>query len=475
LHYFVRTCLGAATAISIASAPLSVLATSVATVTVRTGQSIIMQTPRLTRVAVGDGKIAGIVTIGTSEIVVNGKAAGNTTLFVWTNTGRRDYLINVTEQALDDLRRMVASAIAVPGVRVDEFAASIVLNGTVSNSDDLARIADIAARFSPVAAADKYTVVDAVTLARPMGGLQNLLAASAATANVTVERDETGDIIVSGTVPDRTTEEMVLANVKALGGSSLLAEGKVIDRLLTATTSQVDVKVYILEIDDTGLKNLGIDLQAATYQPTAPGTQPAFTLGSPIFPVVEAAGAIGKALTLGAFFRTTTLAPTLNLIITSGHAKILSSPDLVTLPGHKADFLVGGQIPIPVSTGPQQIAIDYKEFGVKLEVTPTILGNGDIETLIAPEVSDLDFSDGVTLNGFVVPALKTSKLSTDVITKDGESIVMGGLLSRVEQRTITKIPLLGDLPILGPLFRSTSYQTAKTDVVFVMTPTIITR
>ncbi len=116
-----------------------------------------------------------------------------------------------------------------------------------------------------------------------MGGLQNLLAASAATANVTVERDETGDIIVSGTVPDRTTEEMVLANVKALGGSSLLAEGKVIDRLLTATTSQVDVKVYILEIDDTGLKNLGIDLQAATYQQTAPGTQPAFTRWAPPF------------------------------------------------------------------------------------------------------------------------------------------------------------------------------------------------
>jgi type II secretory pathway component GspD/PulD (secretin) len=79
------------------------------------------------------------------------------------------------------------------------------------------------------------------------------------------------------------------------------------------------------------------------------------------------------------------------------------------------------------------------------------------------------------LNGFVVPALKTSTLATDVITKNGESIVMGGLLSRVEQRTLYKIPLLGDLPILGPLFRSTSYQTSKTDVVFVMTPTILTR
>jgi pilus assembly protein CpaC len=307
-----------------------------------------------------------------------------------------------------------------------------------------------------------------------MGSLTASLAGSSATANVTVERDGTGSIIVSGMVPDRTTAESVLAKVRALGGPYLAADGKVIDRLQTATTSQVDVKVYVLEIDDTGLKNLGVQLQAATYQPPAAG-QPAntFTLGQPIFPVVESA--VANALTLGSFFRSTTLAPTLNAIITSGHGRILSAPDLVTLPGNKADFLVGGEIPIPVSTGPQQISIEYKEYGVHLNVTPTILGNGDIQTVIAPEISNLDFADGVTLNGFVVPALKTSKLSTSVITKDGESIVMGGLVSRVEQRTLNKIPLLGDLPILGPLFRSKSYQTTKTDVVFVMTPTVLTR
>jgi pilus assembly protein CpaC len=475
MHYLLRATLGVLAAAGIASAPLSVTAASGTSVTVRTGQSIVVQTPGLLRVAVGDGKIAGVVPIGTSEIVVNGKSFGRTTLFVWTNVGRRDYVVTVTEQALDDLRRMIQSAIAIPGVHVDEFPGSIVVNGTVSSGDDLVQLADIVSHFDPIAASNKYSIVNAVTVAHPMGGLQNLLASSPATANVTVERNATGGIIVSGTVPDRATAEMVLANVKALGGPSLAADGKVIDRLQTATTSQVDVKVYVLEIDDTGLKNLGIQLQAATYQPTTPGSSPTFTLGQAIFPVVESVVGIGKALTIGSFFRTTTLAPTLNLILTSGHAKILSSPDLVTLPGHKADFLVGGQIPIPVSTGPQQVSIDYKEFGVKLEITPTILGNGDVETIIAPEVSNLDFADGVTLNGFVVPALKTSKLSTDVITKSGESIVMGGLLSRVEQRTINKIPLLGDLPILGPLFRSTSYQTAKTDVVFVMTPTILTR
>ena len=473
MHYLVRVlfCLTAAGAI--AAAPLCVRAQTSGSLSLRTGQSIVVPAPGLERVAVGDGKIAGVVPAGANEVVVNGKTVGSTTLFVWSGTGRHDYVVTVTDQALDYLRRMIASAITIPGVHVDAFANSIVVNGTVSNPDDLVTLTDIVARFAP-AATGKFAIVDAVTVAHPMGGLQSLLAASPDTAGVSIERDTTGNIIVSGTVPDRTTAEMVLANVRSLGGS-LATTGKVIDRLQTATTSQIDVKVYILEIDDTGLKNLGVQLQAATYQPVAAGAAPTFALGQAIFPVVESAGAIGRALTVGSFFRTTTLAPTLNLIITSGHGRILSSPDLVTLPGHKATFLVGGQIPIPVSSGPQQISIDYKEYGVKLEVTPTILGNGDIETLISPEVSNLDFTDGVTLNGFVVPALKTSTLSTDVITKGGESIVMGGLLSHMEQRNINKIPLLGDLPILGPLFRSVSYQTSKTDVVFVMTPTILTR
>jgi pilus assembly protein CpaC len=254
----------------------------------------------------------------------------------------------------------------------------------------------------------------------------------------------------------------------------------VVDRIETATISQVDVKVYVLEVDETGLKQLGVNLQSAIFHPD--GT---YTLAGPQFPVVESpvtgnggkpgASIAGFGLNVGAFFRSITLAPTLNLVLQSGHARLLSSPDLVTMPGHQADFLVGGQIPIPVASGPQQIAIQYKDFGVKLVVTPTILGDGGVETLIAPEVSDLDFQDGVSLNGFTVPALKTSRLSTDVVTKDGESIVMGGLLRRQEQRTIDKIPLLGDLPILGKLFRSTRYQTSQTDVVFVMTPTILTR
>ncbi|MEA2787104.1 MAG: pilus assembly protein CpaC [Candidatus Eremiobacteraeota bacterium] len=480
MHDLLRTSVIAAAAAVIAVTPLGARADATVPVTLRTGQSVSVSTPRLTRVAVGDGKIAGVLAVGNSEIVINGRSAGRTTLLVWMNGSRRTFDVTVTEQSLTSLRAMLQGAISDRDVRVDAYDHSIVLNGTVATGESLVHLGEVVAHFEPVAAAGKYVVVNAVTVAKPLGPLQSELAGAAATSGVRVDRDAKGNLIVSGQVEDRTTAEHVLRRVRTLAGPYLAADGKVIDRIETATISQVDIKVYVLEVDETALRQLGVNLQSAAFHPD--GT---YTLGGPQFPVVESpftglnkgAGPFtdGRGLTLGAFFRSITLAPTLNLIMQNGHARVLSSPDLVTMPGREANFLVGGQIPIPVATGPQQIAIQYKDFGVKLVVTPTILGEGNVETIIAPEVSDLDFQDGVSINGFVVPALKTSRLSTDVVTKAGESIVMGGLLRRQEQRTIDKIPLLGDLPILGKLFRSSRYQSSQTDVVFVMTPQILTR
>jgi Flp pilus assembly secretin CpaC len=480
LHHRLRALLAALCVTAVTAAPLTVSAEAPTQVKLRTGESTSVMTPRLTRVAVGDGKIAGVMAIGNSEIVISGRSVGRTTLLVWTGTGRRTYDVTISEQGIDNVRQMMQRAINDPDVHVDTADRSIVIDGTVANGESLVHLGEVLSRFEPVAAAEKFTVINAVTVARPLGPLQNELAAAPATADVRVDRDVKGNLIVSGQVPDRATAEHVLRRVRALAGPYLAIDGKVVDRIETATISQVSIKVYVLEVDETGLKQLGVNLQSATFNPD--GT---YALGGATFPIVESPNQgsggspgpafPGRGLTLGALFRSVTLAPTVNLIMQNGHAKLLSSPDLVTMPGRQAEFMVGGQIPIPVATGPQQIAIQYKDFGVKLVVTPTILGDGNVETVIAPEISDLDFQDGVSLNGFVVPALKTSRLSTDVVTRAGESIVMGGLLRRQEMRNIDKIPLLGDLPILGKLFRSTRYQTSQTDVIFVMTPEILTR
>jgi pilus assembly protein CpaC len=447
------------------AAPIRVLAIS-------TGDSTVVHIDGIARIAVGDDKIAGVLPIGTSQMVINGKHAGRTTVDVWARGSRVSYDVTVVDQSVDSLATMLRTTLAEPGVDVVDFDHSIVARGTVDDMARFQRVEDLLSRFDPLAKKEGFALVDAVTVKLPFGDLQRSLADIPKSSGLRLDADAKGNIIVSGQVVDRTTAEDVLQRVRGLAGPYLSVDGKVIDRLAVSTISQIDVKVYVLEIDQTGLSQLGLRLQGANPDPNLPNV---LDYGDPTFIVAEQATGLGKALTLGGFIRQTRLAPTLDLILNSGHARILSQPNLVTSPGQQADFLVGGQIPYAYSTGLGQTSIQFKDYGVKLQITPTLLGNGGVETKIAPEISQLDFQDGITLNGFVVPAFKTSRLSTDIITQPGESILMGGLLEHVEQRNITKIPLLGDLPILGQLFRSTRYQTSQTDVVFVMTPEIITR
>jgi pilus assembly protein CpaC len=443
---------------------------AVALLSVASGHSVLLQTPGITRVAVGDNHIAGVLPIAASQLVVNGKAPGRTTMFVWEGGRRLDYEINVTEQSMDDLAQMLRSSIDEPNVQVISFRDSVVVRGTVADGAHFTSLSDVLSRFGEYSKKQSYTIVNAVTVEHPLGELQRDLAKVDGANYVRVDVDGKGNVIVSGHVRDTVVAQAILQRAKGLAGTYLGVDGKLIDRMSTDQNSQIDIKVYVLEVDRTAMKDLGVQLQSAVFHPD--GT---YTLAPPSFPAVEQPQSPGGALKVGAFFRTVTLAPTLNLLVTEGHARVLSAPDLVTTPGNKATFLVGGSFPIPFATGLGQISIQYQPFGVQLNVTPTLLGNGAVEANITPDISDLDFADGVLQNGFIIPALKESKLSTDIITQPGESIIMGGMVRRVENRTIQKVPLLGDIPILGQLFRSTNYQNNQSDIVFVMTPQVITR
>jgi pilus assembly protein CpaC len=441
---------------------------------VPTGESTTIPMSGITRLAVGDSHIAGVVPVGGNQLLVNGKGEGHTTLFVWQGHTETVYEVVVTEQRLNDYARVIRNAIDEPHVDVFVAKNSIVVSGTVDDVTRFQRVSDVVGRFTTLGRNEKFDVVNAVTVSAQLGPLQEQIGAVAGLAGVHVDLDGKGNVVVSGTVHDRKTAELALAKAGGVAGAFLSSDGKVIDRLAVETTTQIGVKVYVLEVDDTGLSQLGLRLQGANPDPSNPGF---FILGNPSFVGLEGAGssAAGAALNISPFARLTRLAPTLDLIMQSGHAKILSEPNLVTSPGQQATFLVGGEIPYVVSTGLGQVSVSFKEYGVKLNVTPKILGNGNIDSLIAPEISDLDPTNGVAINGFTVPAFKTSKLSTDVITQSGESIVMGGLVRHIDQQTINKIPFLGDLPILGKLFRSKNFQSSKSDVVFILTPEAIVR
>jgi len=476
---FLRLALAAASVSAVtAAAMVPASSEAVAVYSIQTGRSIVLKTPGLERVAVGDSRIAGIVPLGTSEVVVNGKSPGHTTIFIWMGGARKTYEFTVTDQNLDAIAGILRGAIDEPGVEVVTFAQNIIIRGSVPDSAAMQKVNDIIKRFSGISfsggnASGTGKIVNALVVREPMGNIAERIAAEVPDArNIRIDSDPDGDVIVSGSVTSRVEAESVLDHVKGLAGPFLAADGKVVDRLEVGTTSQIDVKVYVLEIDKTGQSTLGLRLQSATE--TTVGTAQFNISSTPSLVDVEFPAA-KAGLQVGPFQRISLLAPTLDLLITQGHARILSSPDLLSLPGKEANFLVGGQIPIPVSNGLGSVSIEYKDYGVKLDVTPTLLGDGSVETKINPEISDLDFADGIQLNGFTVPALKTSRISTDVITKDGESIVMGGLLRRIEEKNLTKIPLLSDIPILGRLFTSTNYQNQNTDVVFVMTPNVVTK
>jgi Flp pilus assembly secretin CpaC len=472
-----QTCTAAIAALSLAVLPNGSSAQAVQLLSVQSGHSLLLNAPQLSRVAVGDGRVAGVVPVGTSQVVINGKEPGHTSVFIWAGGRRQAYEVTVTEQQLDDLAQMLRTSLSEPNVEVVSFDHSIVVRGTVSDGARFVQLSDIVSRFDPIAKAQNASLVNAVTISQALGDMQKTIAGLPGASDIRVDPDGKGNVIVSGNAIDAVTAQAILDRARGLAGPYLSSDGKLIDRLNSLTTSQIDIKVYVLEVDKTAQSNLGLQLNSATFTQgsSAAGAVPTYTVGTPSFPIVESPTSLGKALTTAPFFRTITLAPTLNLMLQEGHARSLASPDLVTSPGDEATFLVGGQIPVVTSSALGQVNVTYKNYGVALDVTPQVLGNGAIEAKISPSISALDFTNAVEVSGFLIPALKVSQLSTDVITKPGESILMGGLVQRVETRTINKIPLLANIPILGRLFQSTAYQRQDSDVVFVLTPEIITR
>jgi pilus assembly protein CpaC len=153
----------------------------------------------------------------------------------------------------------------------------------------------------------------------------------------------------------------------------------------------------------------------------------------------------------------------------------LAEPNLVTTNGKEASFLVGGQFPVPVvqgGSGAGSVTVQFKEFGIRLKFTPVLTDHKTMKLHLDQEVSTLDPADGVTLNGFVIPALSTRKAETDVELADGQSFVVAGLVSNTEANTFTKIPILGSLPIIGYLFKSKDEKKQRTDLVVLVTPEV---
>lgn len=287
-------------------------------------------------------------------------------------------------------------------------------------------------------------------------------------------------LTLSGTISSTAALSQVLTLAGPYAPLGEEKKPKIINLLEVAGVHQVMLEVRVSEISRSLLRRLGINFNYVGSSGRYMGlsllnrltTLPAGGFPSAGIEVSEAVNAISRFFTSD-----TTWTVFIDALKEEGLLKILAEPTLITLSGKTANFLAGGEFPVPVPQssggGGTTITIEYKPFGVGLNFTPTVLSNKKINMLVAPEVSELDFSNALTTSGFVVPALTTRRVSTVIELADGQSFAIAGLLKDDIREIVSKFPLLGDIPVLGALFRSTSFRKNETELIVIVTPHLV--
>lgn len=308
-----------------------------------------------------------------------------------------------------------------------------------------------------------------VRVARDLSRLKEQLAQILPGEPVEV-REMEGSVVLSGRVSSPQAKK------RAEAVAAAFAPKKVTSVLEIGAVKQIMLKVRFAEVSRTATKKLNINLGFAD----AAGNFIFTFLGGLVTPVPPENPSnlfdlsLSTKMTGAGGLRTGSgrLLGFLEALKENGLAKILAEPNLVASSGNKAEFLAGGEYPIPVPQK-ENITIEFKKFGVQLTFLPRVLSTGKIQLEVEPEVSDLDFTTAVAIQGFAVPGLRTRRAKTQLELDDGQSFAIAGLFRDDITQAISKVPMLGDIPILGALFRSTSFQNDKTELVIVVTPEIM--
>ncbi|MBK5510107.1 type II and III secretion system protein family protein [Pseudomonas sp. TH15] len=358
-----------------------------------------------------------------------------------------------------------------------------------------ASLLSVASIGSAVAAVGNCAALGPLPATLEVGeGLQQALQSSVAITRVAVGDPKiadvrvTGDqgVLLTGVAPGATTLMIWTACASAPRQSMVFVQGKASAAMtvsLPATDdptlpSQVQTDIRFVEVSRTKLKEAGTSIYGKgsnNFLFGAPGTvpgsgvrpglvpsvAPSIPLANDVFNIVWGGGS-SKFLGI------------VNALEGSGFAYTLARPSLVALSGQSASFLAGGEIPIPVpSANSNSYSIEYKEFGIRLTLTPTIIGKNRIALKVAPEVSELDYSNAITIAGAQVPALTIRRTDTSVSLADGESFVISGLISTTNTSQVNKFPGLGDIPILGAFFRSSSINRQERELLMIVTPHLV--
>ena len=270
-----------------------------------------------------------------------------------------------------------------------------------------------------------------------------------------------GGVLLSGQV----STAAAAARAKAI--AEHYAPQNVSSSMIITSDQQVMVEVRVLEANRNSLKDMGFNLNASNKAGS-------FSLTSGTANGLESGLAPHGVLSATGKFGDVTINASLAALEQKGVVRTLAKPDLIAMSGEEASFLAGGEFPYPVPNGLNNITIEFRQFGVKLNVTPVVQDNGEIRLKVAPEVSQLDPVHSITIDGFNLPSLTISRASTTVELRDGQSFAIAGLFQHGYTNAVDQIPGLSDLPVLGTLFRSTNWQHQQTELVIIVTPHLIT-
>jgi pilus assembly protein CpaC len=290
--------------------------------------------------------------------------------------------------------------------------------------------------------------------------------------------DNDGTIALTGQVPNLATAEQATALASGYGS-------KVLNLLEVAGGQQVMLQVRFAEVSKTATNALGVNIgynDGSSFGASNTGQVSPFGIreGDGRFgvnPTLQVSPAV-TLFGVGAIGNTS-VAAFVNALRENNLLRVLAEPNLVTTSGQEADFLAGGDFPVPIVQGGAgggsntAITVEFREFGVRLRFTPVVLGSGRIRLKLAPEVSDVDFTNAVQSGGFRIPGRRTRRLSTTVELDEGQTFAVGGLLDNRVAANKSATPLLGDIPIVGALFRSVRYQRQETELVVLVTPRLV--
>ena len=272
-----------------------------------------------------------------------------------------------------------------------------------------------------------------------------------------------GAIALTGNVSSPAVAE----DIVRIAGQFVDKESQILNRLAVLQPAEVQLRVRIAEVDRNALKQIGINWEAVVQSgkfALAAATQN---------PVTFSDGLVRNIASIG----NGDVTATVDALAQDGLITLLAQPNLTALSGHTASFLAGGEFPVPVAlnqvgTTPT-ITVEFKKFGVSLDFTPTVLDGGAISLRVRPEVSQLSSTGAVQQQGFSIPSISVRRADTTIELGSGETFVIAGLLQRTSEQALSKVPGLGNIPVLGSLFRSTRYRHGETELVIIVTPYLV--